>query len=107
VDVTGPEVDTLVEENDYYRVATIPGGMYRGNDEDVTTFGVGATFVTSDKADADVVYEITKAVFEDFRRFKKMHPAFENLEEAKMIKNNLSAPLHEGAVRYYKEKGWM
>ena len=36
-----------------------------------------------------------------------MHPAFENLVEANMITNNLSAPLHDGAVKYYKEKGWM
>jgi len=107
VTVDNETIRKLVEDNAFYAMATIPAGMYSGNDEDTTTFGVGATFVTSDKADADVVYEITKAVFEDFRRFKKMHPAFENLEEAKMIKNNLSAPLHEGAVRYYKEKGWM
>jgi hypothetical protein len=107
IPVDNDQIRALVDDNAFYAMATIPGGMYQGTDSDVTTFGVGATFVTSDKADADVVYEITKAVFEDFRRFKQMHPAFENLEEAKMIKNNLSAPLHEGAVRYYKEKGWM
>ncbi len=107
IPVDNDQIRALVDDNAFYAMATIPGGMYQGTDDDVTTFGVGATFVTSDKVDADVVYEITKAVFEDFRRFKKMHPAFENLEESKMITNNLSAPLHEGAIRYYKEKGWM
>jgi len=107
VAVDNEVIRKLVEDNAFYAMATIPGGMYTGSDADTTTFGVGATFVTSDKADADVVYQITKAVFEDFRRFKKMHPAFANLEETMMITNNLSAPLHEGAVRYYKEKGWM
>lgn len=97
----------LAADNDYYAMATIPGGMYKGTDNDVTTFGVGATFVASTKTSADVVYEIVKAVFDDMKRFRKMHPAFGNLDPALMIKNNLSAPLHEGAVRYYKEKGMM
>ena len=81
--------------------------MYNGTDEDVETFGVGATFVSSTRTDPEVVYQIVKAVFDDMKRFKKMHPAFANLKEEQMITNNLSAPLHEGAMRYYKEKGMM
>ena len=81
--------------------------MYTGTDEDVTTFGVGATFVSSTATSEEIVYEITKAVFENFDRFKKMHPAFANLKEEDMIKKNLSAPMHDGAVKYYKERGWM
>ncbi|NVK42863.1 MAG: TAXI family TRAP transporter solute-binding subunit [Oceanospirillaceae bacterium] len=107
VPVEGPEVDTLVSENAYYAKAIIPGGMYKGTDSDTPTFGVGATFVSSTNTDPEVIYQIVKAVFDNFDRFKKLHPAFENLDPALMIKNNLSAPLHEGAVRYYKEKGWM
>ena len=107
VNVSGEAVDKLVNENSFYRKATIPGGMYRGSDEDTATFGVGATFVASTKTPDDVVYEIVKAVFAGFRRFRTLHPAFANLNEADMIVNNLSAPLHPGAVRYYKEKGWM
>jgi uncharacterized protein len=107
VPVTGPEIDKLVAENAYYRKATIPGGMYRGTDEDVETFGVGATFVTSADVPDDVVYVVVKAVFDDFDQFKKLHPAFENLKPEEMIKDGLSAPLHDGAIRYYKEKGWM
>jgi hypothetical protein len=107
VPVTGAEVDKLVEENSYYAKAIIPGGMYTGTDEDVETFGVGATFVSSTKADPDTIYQVVTAVFDNFDRFKKLHPAFANLKEENMIKNNLSAPLHDGAVKYYKEKGWM
>lgn len=107
VDVNNDVIKKLVTDNDYYAMATIPGGMYKGTDNDVTTFGVGATFVSSTKTSADVVYEIVKAVFDDIKRFRKMHPAFGNLDPALMIKNNLSAPLHDGAVRYYKEKGMM
>ena len=107
VPVTGPEIDKLVEDNAYYRKATIPGGMYRGTDEDVETFGVGATFVTSADVPDDVVYVVVKAVFDDFDQFKKLHPAFANLKPEEMIKDGLSAPLHDGAVKYYKEQGWM
>lgn len=107
VPVTGPEITKLIDDNAFYAEATIPGGMYNGNDADNSTFGVGATFVSSTKADPEAIYQVVKSVFDNFDRFKRLHPAFANLEPAKMIKNSLSAPLHEGAVRYYKERGWM
>jgi len=107
VPVVGPVIDKLVADNAFYGKATIPGKMYKGNDADVETFGVGATFVSSSKVDPELVYQVVKAVFDNFDRFKKLHPAFANLDPKVMIKRNLSAPLHEGAIRYYKEKGWM
>jgi len=107
VNVTGPAVDQLVADNDFYRTATIPGGMYRGSDSDVQTFGVGATVVTSAAVSDEAVYTLVKAVFENFDDFKKLHPAFANLKESEMIQDGLSAPLHPGAVKYYKERGWM
>ena len=106
VDVKGPAIDELVNDNTYYRTATIPAGMYN-NDRDIQTFGVGATFVSSSDVDDKVVYTIVKAVFDNFEDFKKLHPAFANLKESEMIKDGLSAPLHDGAVKYYKERGWM
>ncbi|MFO7921348.1 MAG: TAXI family TRAP transporter solute-binding subunit [Nioella sp.] len=105
VNVTGDAVDMLVEENPFYRVATIPGGMYRGNDEDTMTFGVGATFVTSADVSDDVVYEIVSAVMENIDQFRGLHPAFAILEPAEMANDGLSAPLHAGAERYYREAG--
>jgi len=105
--VKNPMIDKLVENNAYYAYATIPSGMYPGLTEDVTVFGVGATFVSSAATSEDTVYEITKAVFENFDRFRRLHPAFANLKKEDMIKNNLSAPLHPGAVKYYKEAGLM
>lgn len=106
VNATGPAIDKLVADNPYYRTATIPAGMYN-NDSDINTFGVGATFVSSADVPAEVVYVVVKAVFENFDAFKKLHPAFGNLTEAEMISDSLSAPLHDGAVKYYKERGWM
>ncbi len=107
VSLTGPAIDKLVKDNSYYAVATIPGGMYAGNPNPTTTYGVLATMVTSAKVADDTVYALTKAVFENFDEFKKLHPAFANLDAKKMIKDGLSAPLHPGAIKYYKEKGWM
>lgn len=107
VPVTGPAIDKLISENPFYATATIPGGMYKGSDADTTTFGVKATFVTSADVPDDVVYEVVKAVFDNFDRFKKLHPAFGILKEEDMISQGNSAPLHPGAVKYYKERGWM
>ncbi|MEM7215196.1 MAG: TAXI family TRAP transporter solute-binding subunit [Pseudomonadota bacterium] len=106
VNATGAEIDKLVADNSFYRKATIPAGMYN-NENDVTTFDVGATFVTSADVPEEVVYVVVKAVFENFDDFKGLHPAFGNLKAEEMIRDSLSAPLHPGAAKYYKEKGWM
>jgi TRAP transporter TAXI family solute receptor len=105
VALTGPAVDKLVKEKPYYAVATIPGGMYPNNPNPVNTYGVQATVVSSAKVPADIVYAVTKAVFDNLDEFKKLHPALGVLKPEDMIKNGLSAPLHEGALKYYKEKG--
>jgi hypothetical protein len=107
ISVTGAPIDKLIAENAFYRTATVPGGMYKGTDDTVTTFGVGATFITSADVSEKVVYTIVKGVFDNFVDFKKLHPAFANLQESQMIQDGLSAPLHAGAVKYYKERGWM
>ena len=107
VPVEGEAIDKLVADNPFYAYSTIPGGMYKGTDADVKTFGVKATVVTAADVDEEVVYEVVKAVFDNFDRFKKLHPAFENLKEEEMIKDGLSAPLHDGAAKYYKERGWI
>lgn len=105
VNITGPVVDKLIADHDYYRKAVIPGGMYRGNPDDTTTFGVGATFVSSTATSADTVYTVVKSVFENLDSFRKLHPAFANLKADEMVKDGLSAPLHDGAAKYYKEAG--
>lgn len=107
VEVSGDAIDQLIAENSFYRTAAIPGGMYRGNDADVATFGVGATFVSSDAVSEDAVYAIVSSVFENFDAFKGLHPAFGNLDPKEMATAGLSAPLHDGAARYYREQGWI
>jgi hypothetical protein len=107
VDVSGRQIDRLVKENAYYRHAVIPGGMYRGNDKNVKTFGVGATVVTSTRMPENTVYWVVRSVFDNFDDFKNLHPAFANLNKKEMVKDGLSAPIHAGAIKYYKEVGLM
>jgi len=107
VPLTGPAVAKLIKDNSFYAGVNIPGGLYAGHPNPTPTYGVLASFVTSAKVPDATVYELVKAVFENFDEFKKLHPAFGALDAKKMIKDGLSAPLHPGAVKYYKEKGWM
>jgi uncharacterized protein len=107
VSITGPAVDKLVAERPYYAKAVIKGGLYNNNPQDTQTYGVLATMVTSAKVPEETVYQLVKATFENFNEFKSLHPAFANLDPQKMVKDGLSAPLHPGAERYYKEKGWL
>lgn len=107
ISLRGPKVDALVKEHPYYAKATIPGGMYANNPDSTETYGVLATVVTSAKVSDDTVYALVKSVFDNFDEFKKLHPAFATLDPQAMITNGLSAPLHPGAVKFYKEKGWM
>ena len=107
VSLTGPVIDKLVADKPYYAKATIPGGLYAGNEQPTETYGVLATLVASTAVPEETVYQLVKAVFENFDEFKKLHPALANLSTDSMVKNGLSAPLHDGALKYYKEKGWV
>ncbi|WOP14735.1 TAXI family TRAP transporter solute-binding subunit [Ottowia sp. SB7-C50] len=107
VSLSGPAVDKLVEGKPYYAKVTIPAGLYPNNPQATNTYGVLATVVASAKTPADTIYAVTKAVFDNFDEFKKLHPALAHLKPEDMVKNGLSAPLHDGAARYYKEKGWI
>lgn len=105
IDITGAEIDKIVKESPYYAYATIPGGMYVGNSEDVKSFGVKATFVSTDNLDSEVAYEIVKAVYDNFDSFKTLHPVFQTLNPEDLIYDGNTAPIHEGAKKYYLEKG--
>jgi TRAP transporter TAXI family solute receptor len=107
VSLTGPAVDKLVADKPYYAKATVPAGLYPNNPNETVTYGVLATVVSSAKTPPDTVYQVVKAVFDNFDEFKKLHPALGHLKPENMVKDGLSAPLHEGAARYYKEKGWI
>ena len=106
VPITG--VSKLLKKFPYYAKAMIPIKLYPGatNTKDVSTFGVKATFVTSAKVPDRVVYAVTKEVFDNFEAFKKLHPAYQVLTKKNMLEG-MSAPIHPGAMKYYKEAGLM
>ena len=105
IPVQGPAIDRLVDKSPYYAYTTIPGGMYAGNDNSIRTFGVKATFVSTSKVGEEVIYQLVKAVFDNFDNFKTLHPVFVSLDPKRLIKEGNSAPLHDGAKRYFKEIG--
>lgn len=105
VPLTGAAVDGLVDKYPYYAKVAIPGGLYNNNPNDIPTYGVLATFVTSADVSDEQVYQVVKAVFDNFDDFKRLHPALGHLVKEDMVKNGLSAPLHPGAEKYFKENG--
>ena len=106
VNVSGPEVDKFVEKYPFYPKTTIPGGMYRGTDEEVQTFGPRATLMTNADLSDEVAYAVTKAVFTNLDEFKRLHPALGGLTPQNMLEGN-SVPYHPGAIKYFKEAGLM
>tara|TARA_R100000027_G_scaffold304_2_gene363 strand:+ start:2599 stop:3588 length:990 start_codon:yes stop_codon:yes gene_type:complete len=105
VPVEGELIDRIVEEYPYYSYANIPGGLYKGNENPIPTFGVRATLVTTADEDDAVVTEVVRAVFENFETFRRLHPAFALLNPNEMVKESLTAPLHPAAKAYYVETG--
>ena len=106
VPIKGQGLDSLLHVLPYYSRTIIPHSLYPKavNDQDIETFGVRATLVTSDRVDENIVYAITKEVFDNFEEFKSLHPAYSTLTRENML-TGLSAPLHRGALRYYEECG--
>jgi hypothetical protein len=110
VPISGPAIDKLVAAKKYY--AKMPIQVQRfypglaGPSDQVATFGVLATLCTSSRIPEEVVYMLTKIVFENFDEFRRQHPSFADLAKEDMLKG-LSAPLHPGALKYYKEAGLM
>lgn len=102
--ITGPGIDKLVKDNPFYAKASVPGKMYRGTDNAQATFGVLATMVASADLPEQTAYIVTKALFDNFDDFKKLHPAVANITKEQMLEGN-TVPFHPGALRYFREKG--
>jgi uncharacterized protein len=106
VPITGECIDKLIDKWPYYAKAYIPIKFYptASNKENVDTFAVKTTFCTSSDIPDDIVYAITKEIFDNLESFKKLHPAYDILTKENMLEA-LSAPIHPGAMKYYKEVG--
>jgi TRAP transporter TAXI family solute receptor len=103
VPVDGPEIDRMMASETYYAPDDIASGTYAGQAAGVPTFAVTATLVTSSRTSPAVVYELTKALFEHFDAFRAIHPAFADIQKGRVFSEGLTAPLHEGALRYFPE----
>jgi len=100
-----PAAQKLVAEKPYYAWGVIPAGMYKGVNHPTKTYGVKAILVTSDKMDNKTVYYLTKAILDNFDKFKKMHPAYKNLTKKDLLKGFDHKIMHPGAVKAFKEAG--
>lgn len=107
VPITGDDINSIIADRPFYAAATIPGGTYANNDDDVETFGVLAALAVGADTPDEAVYALVSAVFENFDAFKSLHPALANLEPEDMVVDGLEAPLHPGAQQYYDEQGWL
>jgi hypothetical protein len=98
--------DSFYAKFPYYAPSYVPISSYPKavNKEDIPTFGVKATFVTHSRIPEKDVYHVVKEIFDNFEDFKKLHPAYSVLTKEGMLQG-LSAPLHPGAIKYYKEAG--
>lgn len=107
IPVTGAGVDKLLAQASYFAKADIPAGLYPGVDTPIPSIGGKAVLATTEETDPEVVYQLVKSVFDNLDRFKRLHPAFADLKAEDMISVGITAPLHEGAKRYYQEQGWL
>ena len=102
--ISNKKIDELIKEKPYFAKANVPAGLYKGSSKDVPTFGVKAVLVTSEDVSEKSVYTVVKAIMENFDKFKRLHPAYNNITKESLL-DGITAPLHDGAKKYYIEKG--
>jgi TRAP transporter TAXI family solute receptor len=107
VRLAGPPIDRLLAAHPYYVASTIPGGMYHGNPDDTPTISTQTLLITSARQSDDLVYAVTKAVFENFSDLQRLHPALSMLRKEDMVPSETVMPIHPGALRYYREAGFV
>lgn len=105
VAVDDPDIDELINSTPYYEYTVIPGGMYGEDSKDIKTLGMRATVISSQNVDEDIVYTMVKSVFDNFENFKTLHSVFATLTPEDMIPDPDRVNIHEGALRYFREKG--
>ncbi len=106
LDIKGPEAEKLVAKYPFLAPAKVPSGTYKGQDAEVNTVAVNAVLIAGNQLKEDVVYNLTKALFENQVELAAAHAKGKELDLNKAVKG-VSIPFHPGAVKYYKEKGAM
>lgn len=103
VPVTGPEVEQVIKDKPFYRTGVIPAGLYLNSKQDIKSFGLGASFVALESSSPKAIYHVVKEIVENFKDFQSLHPSLKTLSKKELAFAGLSAPLHPGAIRYYRE----
>jgi len=103
VPLDGPEISGIIEEKPYYRTGEILKGRYLDTKKDVKSFGLGATFVALESTSPKAIYHVVKEIVENFKDFQSLHPSLKSLSKKELPYAGISAPLHPGAIRYYRE----
>ncbi len=104
ISLDNKSIDSLLEKNSFYSKGTIKANLYKNNAHTTHTFGVNAVLISKKEASINEVYLLVKTIVENFEAFKKLHPVYSNLKKESLVQG-LVAPLHEGAIKYYKEIG--
>jgi TRAP transporter TAXI family solute receptor len=105
VPVTGKELDALLEVRPELSRATIPGGLYRGADDAVPTFGLRAILASTSNVEDGLVRMVTEAVLDSIDEFKGQHPVLAGITAENMPSAGIALPLHDAAKAVYREKG--
>ena len=103
VPIQGAEVNKIIHQKPYYRVGKILRGQHLNSENDVTSFGLGATFVAMESTSPKAIYHVVKEIVENFKDFQSLHPSLKSISKRDLAHAGLTAPLHPGAIRYYKE----
>ena len=102
--LTDSDIEKILDANKEFSRMPIHANAYRGQEQDVAAVGVWTVIVVTNKLSTDLVYNMTKAIFDNAQFLKERHNYFKDLAPEN-IKGAISAPLHPGAEKYYKEKG--
>jgi len=103
VPIQGAEVNKVIQQKPYYRVGKIISKDHFNSKKDIMSFGLGATFVAMKSASPKAIYHVVKEIVENFKDFQSLHPSLKVISKRDLAHAGLTAPLHPGAIRYYKE----
>lgn len=104
LEIDDEHAKALSDAHPFYTTYPIPGGSYKGVDNDVQTVAVKATIIASPKLSDDVVYNFTKALFDNKDEIASTHSKGEELDPEYAV-SGISVPFHPGAEKYFKEIG--
>jgi uncharacterized protein len=107
VDIDGPQIAALLSAHPEYSRLVVPADTYISNPAALTTLGVRTVIVTTTLLPDTVAYEITQSLFDNIDDFRRLHPDFATLLPHDMVPSGLVGPVHDGAARYFRERGWL